>query len=141
MVRAVCDSGEIYQLRIKGLIRILSEGLSAVMTGNSLALFKLDKIEDDIFNLSWLIHFICLLYLKWLLDTIEQGLNELAVANSPVQYNRSLLEVHHIFLEGVAPLMAFLVLFLSLFSAQIFYKVVEHPPFKLLESLDRSGEI
>ena len=115
--------------------------MSAGVTGDGLALLKLDKIEDDIFDLSWLVYFICPLYLKWLLSAVEQGLDELAVADGPVQCNGSLLEVCCVFLEGVAPLTVFLVLFPSLFSAQIFCEVIEHPPFKLLESLNGSREV
>lgn len=123
------------------MVGILSGGLSTVVTGNGLVLFKLDEIEDNIFNLSQLVCFICPLYLKWLLGAVEQGPDELTIADGPVQHNGSLLEVCCVFLEGVALLTALLVLFPSLFSAQIFYEVVEHPPFKLLESLNGSGEV
>ena len=123
------------------MVGILSRGSSIIVTGNGLVLLKLDKIKNNIFNLNQLVYFICLLHLKWLLGTIEQGLNKLAIANGLIQYNKSLLEVCHIFLEGMALLIVFLISFPSLFSAQIFHKVVKHLSFKLLKSLNRSREI
>lgn len=115
--------------------------MATIVTCYGLTLFKLNETENNIFNFCWLVCFVCLFYLERFLSTIEQSLNELAVADGSIQSHRGLFEISCVFLERTVSLTAPFILFPTLFSAQIFCKVVKDPSLEMIKGVDRTGKV